>query len=483
MIQRGVAIERMALSGAVQHRDALLQSFDVQRWPVEDDEKVVIIRRIAVRAPWWQAAAEASSIAFQSAANALHISHPGVKEAEAVYFKNRAEYIVYLFKALLSDAYHHWYWQTHFTTALPTQIVLTNLLCDSVVDVPAIFICLNREGLIPDLFKMLGLENLQKIYANLCQITQWNTCKHALVPRRIDSKDYSLPKLNQAVFEWYPAISGFKEREVILPLIALISAWRYSPYRLRDSIFSTAWQSALEIAINDGTLTELDPIIPTKIHLSENEFKGAVQSIAGQNTERNEVYKENASSANQKAVSVDNVEAQVLQLQELESQIFVTRFGGIFFLINALQIAKCVNAISESGIPPWLIIESLARSFGCGVDEGLAEFLTVQEMDLRGNYQVDMGQVVKQIVAKLESHFRSRICWGTEFFIRRARIEQRFPNINVYFHTSSVQLDMRMLGLDVDPGWQPWLGMVVKYHYVKDPDLLPLNQPQDRAYE
>jgi hypothetical protein len=29
----------------------------------------------------------------------------------------------------------------------------------------------------------------------------------------------------------------------------------------------------------------------------------------------------------------------------------------------------------------------------------------------------------------------------------------------------SVDLDIRRAGLDLDPGWVPWLGVVVRYRY------------------
>jgi hypothetical protein len=31
---------------------------------------------------------------------------------------------------------------------------------------------------------------------------------------------------------------------------------------------------------------------------------------------------------------------------------------------------------------------------------------------------------------------------------------------------SSVRLEIRLAGLDLDPGWVPWLGRVVSFHYL-----------------
>jgi hypothetical protein len=36
-----------------------------------------------------------------------------------------------------------------------------------------------------------------------------------------------------------------------------------------------------------------------------------------------------------------------------------------------------------------------------------------------------------------------------------------------------IELPLRCAGLDLDPGWVPWLGRVVGYRYDLDGDVLP----------
>jgi hypothetical protein len=42
-------------------------------------------------------------------------------------------------------------------------------------------------------------------------------------------------------------------------------------------------------------------------------------------------------------------------------------------------------------------------------------------------------------------------------------------HLDIYFPLSSVRLDVRLTGLDVNPGWVPWLGRVVHFHYIESP--------------
>ncbi|MBD5800727.1 hypothetical protein AZOA_01270 [Azoarcus sp. Aa7] len=48
---------------------------------------------------------------------------------------------------------------------------------------------------------------------------------------------------------------------------------------------------------------------------------------------------------------------------------------------------------------------------------------------------------------------------------RPARIRATASHLDVHLRLSEVHLDIRRTGLDLDPGWLPWLGRVVRFHY------------------
>ncbi|NMF91676.1 hypothetical protein GPA26_24800, partial [Aromatoleum petrolei] len=48
---------------------------------------------------------------------------------------------------------------------------------------------------------------------------------------------------------------------------------------------------------------------------------------------------------------------------------------------------------------------------------------------------------------------------------RPARVRATRSHLDVHLRLADVNLDIRRTGLDLDPGWLPWLGRVVHFHY------------------
>ena len=50
--------------------------------------------------------------------------------------------------------------------------------------------------------------------------------------------------------------------------------------------------------------------------------------------------------------------------------------------------------------------------------------------------------------------------------VRRPALVHATPtHIDLCFDARWVELEVRLAGLDLDPGWVPWLGRVVTFHY------------------
>jgi hypothetical protein len=52
---------------------------------------------------------------------------------------------------------------------------------------------------------------------------------------------------------------------------------------------------------------------------------------------------------------------------------------------------------------------------------------------------------------------------------RRGRFQSSRTHLEICFDLSQIDLRLRRLALDADPGWVPWLGRVIRFHYL-DPD-------------
>jgi hypothetical protein len=48
---------------------------------------------------------------------------------------------------------------------------------------------------------------------------------------------------------------------------------------------------------------------------------------------------------------------------------------------------------------------------------------------------------------------------------RRGRIDHSPGWVDVHLELDQVDIDVRRAGLDLDPGWVPWLGTVVRFIY------------------
>lgn len=63
-----------------------------------------------------------------------------------------------------------------------------------------------------------------------------------------------------------------------------------------------------------------------------------------------------------------------------------------------------------------------------------------------------------------------RARWGWRPLVRRpARLSWTATHVDVFFTHRQADVRVRRAGLDLDPGWLPWLGRVVSFHYVEIP--------------
>ena len=489
MDHSSVAIQRMTLSGATHHREALLQSLDAQSWPGEDDEKLMVIRRIDVRGPWWQLGADAAAIARQMTASAVHISQPGAQAADVIYFHHRTEQVVYFCLDLLRNTYQHWYWQPFIRSASTPAAILRHLFQENLFDLPDILFQLNRAQYFPALIKTLGADNIRDIYRDLCRITQWNSVPEKTIKDRALTQEHVAVETKKILTEWGNTLAALKHDASadppVISLVALICAWKSYPHKLTDRNFSRRWENGfLEVIYNvkkpadDQYIAQQDAPsiktseddIPTNKH--ENRESDPDARISKQSHQVLSADTEISSR-----LSSDSTETTPLA----DSRIYLTQYGGIFFLINALLITRCTEDIQESRVSPWQLIQHMAHMLGCGKDAGLTDFLERQLTTPEEEGALRFAsQLAEKLTPQVIHHFHQHLQWDADFFLLKARIEQRLPYINVYFHVSSIQLPLRLLGLDINPGWQPWLGQVIKYHYVTDPDLLPLNSLREQ---
>lgn len=152
---------------------------------------------------------------------------------------------------------------------------------------------------------------------------------------------------------------------------------------------------------------------------------------------------------------------------------FFTTQAGWFYLVNFLhgrEAARllCADPAALEFPSGWCWLLALGRGLGLRPDPGLLAFVAFAS-ELDDPAALERLPPLPHLAALLE---HGRACyerfglWEPALFERPGRVETSVGHVDVCLPMSAVSLDVRRAGLDVDPGWVPWLGRVVRFHYL-----------------
>ncbi len=147
---------------------------------------------------------------------------------------------------------------------------------------------------------------------------------------------------------------------------------------------------------------------------------------------------------------------------------FLTTRGGLFYLLNFLALGAVQARLDERSLPAcgWRWLVRLGNGVGLAPDPPLGRFLAaeiglVDESDL-----ATLPRLPEEAALLHAGLARYGALFGeTERFSLAARVVATRSHVDVHFRLADVSLPVRRAGLDVDPGWLPWLGRVVSFHY------------------
>lgn len=155
----------------------------------------------------------------------------------------------------------------------------------------------------------------------------------------------------------------------------------------------------------------------------------------------------------------------------------LSRAGGLLFLLNALgavgfpawlerqrgsvprqqsfTLALLVRVLEELGVPPG---DPLWRALAFDLPLQRGSGLPAWRLRRRG--------AVTLWRQRLRRHLRCRHRIGLEeLVLRPGLVYSTATHLEVGFALTQVDLRIRCAGLDLDPGWLPWLGRVVTFRY------------------
>lgn len=154
-----------------------------------------------------------------------------------------------------------------------------------------------------------------------------------------------------------------------------------------------------------------------------------------------------------------------------EASVIASDFGGVFFLINFLSRPEAqVRLTTQSDYPlheqGWAWLWDLGMRLGLEPEAALNAFFAER---LGLDHPDDLQQLPRLPIGAELFDLGERL-YGADTFNTAlprvpARLHHTASHLDIDLPLASVRLPVRQVALDLDPGWVPWLGRVVRFHY------------------
>ena len=158
------------------------------------------------------------------------------------------------------------------------------------------------------------------------------------------------------------------------------------------------------------------------------------------------------------------------QARDLAFDRFLTGQGGLLYLLNVLNRSEA-QAIMENfwkELPSgWGWLYRLGQELRLDETDPLVAFLAAQ---LGFDHPADL-ELLPPLPARAELLALTRRwygragLWQPPLLRLTASIHATPSHVDLFAPLSAVQLPVRLAGLDINPGWLPWLGRIVSFHY------------------
>jgi hypothetical protein len=495
-------------------------------WPTTAPGELLFLRRISANGNPREIAARAADQARRLADAAVDGWSPAAANALAVRFRSQPSLLACLIRDLLQGtAQQRWYWRRwQSVLQRPMDEAIVTLLQEEPLHLPAVVAQLRNTPVWQPFWQQLGSSGGTQLLGVVAQATGWSAavqmaCTYVAPTATIPEQTASIsatPQFNLT----FLATTSHDPRPL---LAALLTLWRQAPTLLNQPTGAEQLQRLARVIAGeplptqqpgspdgvkrnpgatlpdstvfhpgysaDSSADQIPPsppfskggIIGATINSEDNHHpqaeprispplkKGAQRTgIKGQGG-----FKEASPStkANQAAYSQHSNTTLPDESDTSDNRIdheepltngFITRQGGLFYLLNFLDLPMVRTQLpADQPGAGWRWLHDLAASLGCPPEGELLEFLASEcGVELAKQPLAPMEQLLRLGASRYGDEV-----WQADIWRIPARLIASASHIDLHFRLNDARLPVRRVGLDLNPGWLPWLGRVVTFHY------------------
>ena len=448
-----VAIGRVALHGpgsaaSIRAQLAACPTPSVRSW--------VFVRRLTI-------ATRGGSVAPAFALALARLATAGA-DPDVVVFPDFAAVATSFARDLLGGvAPTRWYWRRlGVLERWPDAAAAIGLLAEQPLETWAVLDRWHAEGLLVPIWRALTPDAA----AVLLGAIGWAT--GVTLPDRIEGVK-TLPlatRLQPAVKFWREAVAEAAAPRVAAHAAAVLSLLRWDPMALAARPNATAALVALAQAWRPAALREAREVPNRHPRESGGSAGNSVPAFAGMTIGAARTPASGKASNVMRPATTDAVNSQEIPGALLAREI-PTDFSGVLFLINTLNRLDLMQRLLDwpGGGPPsgWQLLHDLARVLGASEEDELITLLAKQTEE-----PVPAAAFVAELAAAAAELYEADEIWP-EFIRQPGLLRVTASHLDLDLHATAIDIGIRRAGLDLDPGWVPWLGRVVRFHYPRLP--------------
>lgn len=158
-------------------------------------------------------------------------------------------------------------------------------------------------------------------------------------------------------------------------------------------------------------------------------------------------------------------EASPVQQPHWDGDRIATAQVGIWHLVNVVrrrELQPLVSDILAGRGSGWRLLQGLAQGLGLDPADPMAMWLestaTEQEEDA-------VPAAALTALAQQAGLCYAVDVWNPKLLAASGVVFATATHVDVHLPLNGVRVEVRLAGLDLDPGWVPWLGRVVGFHY------------------